>query len=168
MSHFFASNNPTAIPEDRLSRRAHGIAAMAAFVALGASNAVLNRLYEASGHPVDYATGQTSFSASQIKSWYATMEAGGTLDTYVATQLFDYVFILAVFAVGALGATFLARVTGSARGRGSSLGAAALIGTGAALDAVENLISFVMLANPQGFPDWIAVPSSAFAVAKFA
>ncbi len=39
---------------------------------------------------------------------------------------------------------------------------------GAICDAVENLISFVMLANPQGFADWIAPPYSGFAVVKFA
>ena len=39
--------------------------------------------------------------------------------------------------------------------------------TGAAFDALENLVSFVMLADPQGFADGLALPYSTFAVAKF-
>ena len=38
---------------------------------------------------------------------------------------------------------------------------------GALADAVENLISFAMLADPQGFADWIALPYSAFAVLHY-
>ncbi len=40
--------------------------------------------------------------------------------------------------------------------------------TGTMFDVIENLISFVMLANPNEFANWIALPYSAVAVAKFA
>jgi hypothetical protein len=36
------------------------------------------------------------------------------------------------------------------------------------MDALENLTSFVMLADPQGFADLLALPYSGFAVVKFA
>jgi len=36
------------------------------------------------------------------------------------------------------------------------------------MDVLENLVSFVMLSNPTGFADWLVVPYSSFAVAKFA
>lgn len=163
----FSASNLAVIPERRLSSRTHGFGAAAAVVGLGVANAVLNHLYAASGHPVDYATGQTSFSAERIKGWYGEMAAGGTLDVYLATQLFDYVFILTVLATGALGATFLARKS-VGRCRAAALWAAAMLATGAGLDAIENLISFVMLADREGFPAYLAVAYSSIAVAKFA
>lgn len=167
MTNFFASNNPTTIPGSRLGRRTHAAGAVFAVIGLGVANGVLNQLYAASGHPVDYATGQLSFSGEQVKGWYAEMQAGGTLDVYWFTQLFDFVFILAVLAMGGLAATFLARINGSRWGSGSALWASAALVLGATFDAVENLISFVMLANPQGFPNWLAVPYSTMAAIKF-
>lgn len=167
MSNFFASNNPTTLPASRLARRTHAAGAALAIAALATANSVLNQLYIASGHPVDYLTGQTSFSGEEVKGWYAEMQAAGTLDVYWYTQLFDFVFILTVFAMGSLAATFLARINGSRRGSGSALWAAAALALGAMFDAAENLISFVMLSNPQGFPNWVAVPYSTMAVIKF-
>ena len=38
----------------------------------------------------------------------------------------------------------------------------------AIMDALENLVSFLMLTNPTGFADWLIYPYSSFAVAKFA
>ena len=38
----------------------------------------------------------------------------------------------------------------------------------AGMDVLENAVSFVMLSNPTGFADWLVVPYSSFAVAKFA
>lgn len=160
-------STPIGIAEKRLSLRAHGMAAVGSLIALALSNSILTRLYVASGHPVDYATGQTSFSGPQVKEWYAAMKAGGTLDTYWATQLFDFVFIAAVFAVGAIGATFIARINRSARGRLIALGSAAAFCVGATFDAVENLLSFVMLAQSATFADWLAIPYSTMAVIKF-
>ena len=92
------------------TRQAHTIAAVLAVVALAISNGLLNRLYLASNHPVDYMTGQTSFDADRIKGWYAAMSEAGTLDIYWATQLFDYVFIASVAAVGICTATLIARL----------------------------------------------------------
>lgn len=167
MSRYFASINPTTIPASTLRHRTHALGAALAVGALIASNAVLNTLYEASGHPVDYATGQTSFSGVQVKGWYAQMQTQGTLDLYWATQLFDFVFIGAVFMVGAMTATYLARVNRSHRASGAALWAAAALAIGSCFDVVENLISFVMLVDPQGFPNWLAIPYSMMAVAKF-
>ena len=150
------------------SRRTHGIAAVVALIALVASNAILTALYTASKHPVDYLTGQTSFDAASIKGWYAAMGDAGTLDLYWATQLFDFVFITAVAATGLITITFLARIQPE-RSLGQRLAhrSATLLLLGAGFDALENLISFVMLAAPQTFPNWIALPYSSAAVIKF-
>mgnify|MGYP007065340162 CR=1 FL=1 len=38
----------------------------------------------------------------------------------------------------------------------------------ATCDAIENLISFVILGDPLGFSPWLAIPYSSFAAIKFA
>jgi len=100
---------------------------------------VLDANYAASNHPVDYATGQTTFSGDKIKGYYAEMQEAGTLDIYWQTQLIDYGFILAIACMGLFVATLIARFgrPGSwGRRLGLFAGAAALLG--ALCDAIEN------------------------------
>lgn len=150
------------------SRQMHAIAAALAIAALAISNSLLNRLYQASNHPVDYMTGQTSFNADRIKGWYAAMSNAGTLDVYWATQLFDFVFITSVAATGICTATFLARLQQPGSfGQRLAYRASFLLVAGASFDAMENLISFAMLAAPQTFPAWLAIPYSTAASIKF-
>jgi len=151
-----------------LSVRRHGLLVAGSVVVLGVVNAVLNASYAASGHPVSYAEGQTTFSGSEIKGFYAVMEDGGTLGRYWQTQFIDFGFIAMMIVVGGAVGLLLARLghPGSVAARLGRL-AAVVIPLGAAFDVVENLISFVMLADPQGFPEWLAVPYSAAAVVKF-
>ena len=61
---------------------------------------VLDASYAASKHPVDYATGQTTFNAETIKGYYATMEELSTLDIYRTTQIIDFGFISAMTLYG--------------------------------------------------------------------
>jgi len=129
----------------------------------------LNASYAASNHPVDYATGQTTFDGATIKSYYAAMQDAGTLDVYWTTQLIDFGFIAAIAALGLFVCTLAARLSRPAswgRRIGFAAGAAAIIG--ALCDAAENAISFVMLSNPAEFANWLALPYSGFAVLKFA
>lgn len=147
----------------------HAGATALAFAAFQGAKSVLDASYAASNHPVDYATGQTTFDAARIKGFYAHMQDLGTLDIYVRTQIIDFAFIGAVMVLGLLLGTLVARL-GRKGGYGRRLGfvAAGLAMTGACMDAAENLVSFVMLANPQGFADVLALPYSAFASVKFA
>jgi len=146
----------------------HAVAAFGSFVYLGIVNAILNANYAASNHPVPYAEGQTTFDGQEIKGFYAVMEAAGTLDRYVVTQLIDFGFILGMILLGVSLGSLLSRLNraGSLFDR-AGRAAAALITVGALFDVVENLISFVLLADSQGFPDWLAVPYSLAAVIKF-
>lgn len=147
----------------------------AAASAFGAFNWVKGRLdesYAASGHPVDFATGQLAFDAALIESYYAHMIGGGTLDVYWQTQVIDFGFIAAVMAVSLLFGTLAARFAdGSLRvgiwGRHLGLAAAVLGMAGAGFDAVENLVSFAMLANPQTIPQPLALAYSSAAAIKF-
>lgn len=147
----------------------HGLGLIGAFGVFNLVKTRLDALYAASGHPVDYATGQTTFDALQVKGFYAVMEQAGTLGIYVQTQVFDYVFMVTLAIFGMMLGTFVARAgrPGSwARRIGFAAALAAIIG--AVMDALENAVSFVMLADPAGFADWIVLPYSGFAAVKFA
>ena len=141
-------------------------------VAFGVFQAVritLDASCAASNHPVDYATGQTTFDADRIKGFYAVMEQAGTLDIYVRTQVIDMGFLTMIGVFGLLLGTLVARLGAPGSwARGAGLGAAVAAVFGALCDASENAVSFVMLADPQGFADWLALPYSGFAVVKFA
>ena len=136
--------------------------------AFQAVKAVLDRSYAASRHPVDYATGQLAFDADRIEGYYRVMIEAGTLDIYRTTQLIDFGFIACIMALALFLGTLVARL-----GREGSWGrkagvAAALAGiAGATCDAVENLLSFGMLANPSEISQGLATVYSSAAAAKF-
>lgn len=153
----------------RASLGHHGLAALGTLVLLASQSALLNWSYAASNHPVGFAEGQTTFSATKIKGFYAVMQEAGTLDRYWQTQLLDFGLIIAMAVSGIAVGTFAARLNApqSIFARAARL-AALLICGGTIFDSIENLLSFVMLAQPQGFPDWLALPYSTAAVIKFA
>ncbi len=93
----------------------------------------------------------------------------GTLDIYTKTQLINFGFILAMACMGFFVCTFISCASREASwGRRIGIIAGIAVVAGAICDAIENLWSFVMLANPTGFANWLAIPYSAFATAKFA
>lgn len=93
----------------------------------------------------------------------------GTLDIYRTTQLIDFGFILAIACMGIFVCTLIARAARDGSwGRRLGLIAGLCAIAGALSDAVENGWSFVMLANPLGFANWLALPYSGFASLKFA
>jgi hypothetical protein len=153
---------------NRLPLKVHALVAAGSFVGLGAVNGILNQSYADSRFPVPYAEGQTTFSGSRVKEFYQFMIEQGTLDIYWRTQFIDFGFILAMVALGLTVGSLLARLNrpGSA-GAKAGMAVTWLLPLGAAFDAIENLISFVMLAQPESFPDWLAVPYSTAAVIKF-
>ena len=157
----------------RLSLPVHLVAAGAAFAAFQAIKVRLDASYAASQHPVDYATGQLAFDAEVIEGYYAHMTGVGTLDIYWQTQILDFAFIAAVMVLSALLGTLAARLGGRINRLGTwgwRLGvAAALAGvSGALFDALENLLSFAMLARPEAIAPALALAYSSAAAAKFA
>jgi hypothetical protein len=113
-------------------------------------------------------TGQTTFSGETVKGYYSAMIETETLDVYVTTQLIDFGFILGFIGIGVFVCTLIARLC-----RKGSLGlkiglfAGLSFVLGALCDMIENGWSFVMLANPSTFADWLAICYSLFAVFKF-
>ena len=93
----------------------------------------------------------------------------GTLDVYRATQIIDFGFIGAIALMGLFFCTLIARASREGSwGRWLGLNAAVCAILGALSDAIENGWSFVMLSDPSGFSDWLALPYSGFASLKFA
>lgn len=128
----------------------------------------LDRLYVKSGHPVDYATGQLAFDGGKIAGYYDSMRAGGTFGVYVQTQLFDFLFIASVIALGVCLGTLIARLDRSGSiVRKLGLGVAVFALVGGSFDALENLISFAMMQFETGIPQALALLYSGFAALKF-
>ncbi|WP_143033552.1 hypothetical protein [Roseicitreum antarcticum] len=157
----------------RLSPITHLAAAALAFGGFQWVKGRLDTSYAASGHPVDYATGQLAFDARLIEGYYAHMIEAGTLQVYWQTQFIDFGFIAAVMIVAVLFGTLAARFGGRINRLGVwgwNLGlAAAFLGvSGAAFDALENLLSFMMLASSHTIPQPLALAYSTAAAVKFA
>ena len=146
----------------------HAALTVGSFLVFGFCNAQLTQSYVASQFPVHYAVGQTAFDGDLIKGYYAHMQDLGTLGVYVRTQFIDFAFIASMVTFGVLLSTLVARI-GVSKGWGQKIAyiAGMSIIAGGALDVAENLMSFVMLSNPTGFPNWIAIIYSSFAAMKF-
>ncbi|RQP23084.1 hypothetical protein DZC73_18340 [Albitalea terrae] len=145
------------------------IATLAAFAFNQAATVWLNASYAASKYPVPYYVAQLSFSAEKIKGWYAAMLQTGTLDVYVRTQNIDFVFILSTLLLHFFALVLVSRAfREGSRGRTWMVACAFISAIAPLADASENLVSYVMLANPTTFADWLAVLYSSCSAIKFA
>lgn len=118
-----------------------------------------------SGFPVDFTTSQLSFSGQKLKAWYSITP---DLGTYRIAQILDYGFMASYGTLAFSLALLISRKYDEASKWAKSGVFIALIGIlSAVLDAFENAIILITLANPQGFPDGIAVLHSFFALFKY-
>lgn len=150
-----------------LPMAAHIGVSVLAFVGFNMVKSRLDASYAASGHPVDYATGQLAFDASVIEGYYGVMQEAGTLDIYLRTQIIDFGFIAAIMVLSVTLGTLAARLNAPGWGRRLGFWAAGAGVIGATFDALENLVSFVMLARPDSIAQPVALIYSSFAAAKF-
>lgn len=128
----------------------------------------LDGLYVDSQFPVPFYIGQTTFNAEELKSYYAVLISKGTLDKYFWVQMADYLFMVIVFVSFFALMTAVYRSLPDVKWLKDLAWVMVLIAPTAALfDAVENLVSFFFIADPQGFADWLVYPYSSFAVIKF-
>jgi hypothetical protein len=121
----------------------------------------LDPAYAASGFPVPFYVGQTTFNAAELKSYYQVMLDLGTMHLYHRTQLIDCIFILCTYAAFFLLTQSiyhsLKKLAPTAK-RSLKLAVwMCFIAPLAALaDAAENAVSFIMLLNPTEFFDgWV-------------
>ena len=102
------------------------------------------------------------------EGYYAILLELGTFDKYVNVQLFDFVFILSVFISFLFSAITVFRILPDVKWLKAFARVMIIVAPLAAVfDSLENLVSFFMLADPQTFADWLVIPYSTFAVAKF-
>ncbi len=129
---------------------------------------LLDAAYAASRFPVPYWQAQLSFDHEKLKGWYAFLIENQTLDLYVHTQWVDFIFIATVLILHTAFLLALSRaVPLQSTARRVLIVAAPLSAIAPLADAVENGISFIMLANPTGFEPLLAIAYSSAAAIKF-
>ena len=130
---------------------------------------ILNVSYAASGFPVPYYEAQLSFSPEALKGWYATLVQDGHLQRYITTQHIDSLFILSTLLLHGGVLALAARLFNpGSTGRRVMVAAALLSAIAPIADQMENLVSYVMLADPAGFAPALAYVYSSFSALKFA
>lgn len=128
----------------------------------------LNAAYAASAFPVPYWEAQLSFDHQRLKGWYQALIDGQTLSLYWHAQAVDFLFIASVLVLHPAALVLVSRLhAATSKGRQVLLAAALLSALAPLFYALENGVSFGMLANPLGFDPFLAVVYSTLAAAKF-
>ncbi len=139
-----------------------------AFLANFWATNLLNTAYAASRFPVPYWQAQLSFDHLKLKGWFEFLIKNQTLDLYVQAQFIDFVFIASVLVLHMAALLSLSRaVPANSNARVALIWAALLSAIAPLADAVENGISFIMLANPTSFEPLLAITYSCAAAVKF-
>jgi hypothetical protein len=130
---------------------------------------VLTASYIASKFPVPYFVAQLSFNPEQLKTWYGSLIELGTFDVYVRTQHIDSLFILSVLMLHGFALVLISRMfAANSKGRKIMVICALISAIAPIADQLENLVSYIMLANPTDFMNGLAYIYSGFAAIKFA
>ena len=146
----------------------HAAATAVSFAAFQGTRLFLDKLYAASGHPVDFATGQLAFDGATIFGYYEVMREAGGFGTYIQTQLFDFAFIASVIAFGICLGTLIARMDAPRSATFMmGIGAAYFAFLGGCFDALENVVSFGLMQFESQIPQLLAFVYSSLAAAKF-
>lgn len=141
----------------------------AAFVFNLWASKTLTASYIASKFPVPYFVAQLSFNPEQLKAWYSSLIELGTFDVYVRTQHIDSLFILSVLMLHSFALVLISRMfAANTKGRKIMVICALLSAIAPIADQLENLVSYIMLANPRDFAGSLAYIYSSFAAIKFA
>jgi hypothetical protein len=155
-------------PWSKLNARALAIAVILALAFNLFASRILNASYADSQFPVPYQVAQLSFDHQKLKGWYAFLIDRGTMGTYVQTQHIDFIFIVSVFVLHLLALLLIARLFPPASKGRRWMETAAVLSTLAPIaDALENLVSYAMLAQPLDFSPWLALVYSSLAALKF-
>jgi hypothetical protein len=132
------------------------------------ATSILNAAYAASGFPVAYWQAQLSFDHEKLKGWYGFLLDNQTLDLYLHAQMIDFIFIASVLVLHTAILLALSRASPpQSKARQALVWAALLSAIAPLADAIENGVSFIMLANPTGFEPFLAIAYSSMAAIKF-
>lgn len=132
------------------------------------ASTTLTASYIESKFPVPYYVAQLSFSPEKLKAWYSALHEQGTFDIYVLTQHIDSLFILSTLLLHCFALVLISRLFAfNSKGRKIMVTCALISCIAPISDQLENLVSYIMLANPTGFVDGLAYIYSSFAATKF-
>ena len=124
-------------------------------------------LFAISNYPVFFLKSQLSFSGEIIKSHFSVMTDQDLL-VYLIAQLADYGYLLIYGTLIFTGALKIARKYEKESLWRKTGNMSAILGVIAPIcDSLENFCILLMLTNPIGFPDNIAVIHSCFALVKW-
>lgn len=128
----------------------------------------LDKSYEQSKFPVPFYEGQTTFDAVETKKHFQVLIENNTLDLFWVTQQIDFVYMFAtlIFTVTVMAAVYKT-LSFDKRWQDIAWIMIFIMPLNVVMDIMENLVSFVMLSDPLTFSDWLIIPYSTFAVAKF-
>lgn len=130
---------------------------------------ILTASYIDSKFPVPYYVAQLSFSPEKLKTWYSSLIEQGTFNIYVQTQHIDSLFILSTLMLHGFALVLISRMfTAKSKGRKILVICALISAIAPISDQLENLVSYIMLANPTSFAGGLAYIYSSFAATKFA
>ena len=149
------------------SRKTLRYLAVFSFILLIISMAVVMTLLEMSNFSGTLEETQLGFSGAYIKSKFTLMN-GNEMKLFILANIFDYVFMLAYGTFFFSTSLMLARKLeeGSIWNKVGYI--IAILGIiSACCDALENVFLLLMASNPAGFPTWLGIPHSSFALAKF-
>jgi hypothetical protein len=132
------------------------------------ASSTLTQSYQDSLFPVPYYEAQMSFDADKIKGWYAFLIEHNTFDKYLYTQHIDFIFMVSVLLLHFFALLLVSRLFPStSRWRTGMIVCAIASSLAPIADALENLVSYIMLADPLQFPAYLVYIYSSFAVLKF-
>ncbi|MFX1504808.1 MAG: hypothetical protein ACFFDC_01725 [Promethearchaeota archaeon] len=124
-------------------------------------------LLELSGYPGTLNDTQLGFNAEVIKTYF-TMMKSEDMTFFILGNLMDYVFMIAYGCLFYCSANYLSwdyQQGSLPRKLGKIMGIAGILS--AICDAIENIFLLAMTTDPIGFPNWLAIAHSTFALVKF-
>ncbi len=117
-----------------------------------------------SGFPAQIFSSQLSFNGDLMKSYYAVTDIG----IYRVTALLDYIFMVGYGTILFSLSILIARKFGESSKIGRFSIIIAICGVIAACcDGIENIFILAMLGDPTGFPNFLAISHSVFALIKW-
>jgi hypothetical protein len=117
-----------------------------------------------SGYPADLFTSQLSFSGDLMRGYYALTN----IEIYRISPSLDYIFMLGYGLIAfSLSLLIARRYDDTSKIHRVGILVAIFGITAACCDAIENIFILTMLTNPGGFPNYLAISHSVFALIKW-
>jgi glucan phosphoethanolaminetransferase (alkaline phosphatase superfamily) len=118
--------------------------------------------------PVQLIPFQLTFDANTVESYYEGFIHQNTFSQYITTQFIDFIWIFGLLATLFFAHVLIARAQQySIKWRRIALLMAIIAPLVASSDIFENIVSFIMLANPTDISPFLAILHASFASIKW-